>query len=412
MIKFEKFVLSNGLRVLVHKDNSTPIAAVNLLYDVGSRDENPEMTGFAHLFEHLMFGGSIHVPSFDNALQLAGGENNAFTSSDVTNYHLTLPKENLETAFWLESDRMLSLDFSEKSLSVQQNVVIEEFKQRYLNQPYGDVWLLLSPLAYKIHPYLWPTIGKDIEHIRKAELSNVKDFFFSHYAPNNAILVVAGDVETDQVRILAEKWFGPIEKRLVPQRNLPMEPKQSEKRIMHVERDVPFDSIYRTYHICERLCKDFYVSDLISDALSLAKSSRLFLKLVKERQLFSSIDADMTGNHDPGLIIVSGNLMEGVSFEEAEKGIDEEIAKISTELLEQEELNKLKNQKESQMIFGQMNVLNKAMALAFGELLGDANLVNTEIQNYRDVTAEEIKNLAAKIFVAENSSTLYYHSKK
>ncbi|MBE9491597.1 MAG: insulinase family protein, partial [Bacteroidetes bacterium] len=260
MIDFDKFELNNGLKVIVHQDTSTPIVAMNILYDVGARDEDPDKTGFAHLFEHLMFGGSENIPKYDVPLENAGGENNAFTNNDITNYYLTIPKQNMELAFWLESDRMLQLAFSEKSLEVQRNVVIEEFKQSYLNQPYGDIWLLLRPLAYKLHPYQWTTIGKDISHIENATRKDVKAFYRKFYNPNNAILTVAGDIEMKEIEKLAQKWFGSIESFPKHERNLPLEPKQLEQRHLRVKRNVPFDSIYKAYHMCKRTDEDYYTT--------------------------------------------------------------------------------------------------------------------------------------------------------
>lgn len=412
MIEFDKFTLENGLRVIVHRDETTPMAAVNLLYNIGSKDEDPERTGFAHLFEHLMFGGSVNIPNYDEPLQLVGGDNNAWTSNDVTNYYLTVPKDNLETAFWLESDRMLSLAFSEKSLEVQRNVVIEEFKQRYFNQPYGDVWLHLRPLAYKRHPYQWSTIGKSIEQIETVQLDEVKAFFFKHYAPNNAILVVSGNVETENVKHLAEKWFGPIERREIAERNLPEEPEQTELRTLHLERNVPFDAIYMAFHMGKRIDDEFYSTDLVSDVLSNGQSSRIFQKLIKERNLFSSIDAYLTGDFEPGLFLVTGKLSEGVSFEEAEAAIWEELNKIATEKVTDYELQKVKNKIESSLVFSEISYLNKAMNLATHELLGDANDINTEVEKYRKVSIDDILNTSAKLFRKENCSTLYYHAKK
>lgn len=412
MIEFDKFTLNNGLRVIVHRDNSTPMAAVNLLYNIGSKDENPDRTGFAHLFEHLMFGGSINIPNYDEPLQLVGGDNNAWTSNDVTNYYLTVPKDNLETAFWLESDRMLSLAFSEKSLEVQRNVVIEEFKQRYFNQPYGDVWLHLRPLAYKKHPYQWPTIGKSIEQIENVQLSEVKDFFFKHYAPNNAILSVAGNVETENVKKLAEKWFGSIEQREIAQRNLPMEPQQTEFRSLHLERNVPFDAIYMAFHMSKRNDQEFYITDLISDILSNGQSSRIFQTLIKEKNLFSSIDAYLTGDFEPGLFLVTGKLSKDVSFETAEAAIWEELNKISCEKVSEYELQKVKNKIESSLVFSEINYLNKAMNLATHELLGNANDINSEVEKYQLVSTDDILRTSSKLFKRENCSVLYYHAKK
>lgn len=412
MIEFDKFTLKNGLRVIVHRDETTPMAAVNILYNIGAKDENPERTGFAHLFEHLMFGGSVNIPNYDEPLQMVGGDNNAWTNNDITNYYLTVPKANLETAFWLESDRMLSLAFSEKSLEVQRSVVIEEFKQRYFNQPYGDVWLHLRPLAYKEHPYQWPTIGKSIDHIEKVTLEEVKDFFFHHYAPNNAIMVVAGNVDTQQVKELSEKWFGPIERREVPERNLPVEPVQNEFRSKRIDSNVPFDAIYMAFHMGKRMDEDFYIVDLVSDVLSNGQSSRIFQALVKEKNLFSSIDAYITGEFEPSLFLITGKLVEGVEMETAEAAIWEELNKIATTKVNEYELQKVKNKVESTLVFSEISYLNKAMNLATHELLGEANDINKEVDKYQKVSVDDILNSSAKIFRKENCSTLYYYSKK
>ncbi len=411
MIQFQKFKLKNNLTVIVHPDKSTPMVCLNILYDVGARDEDENKTGFAHLFEHLMFGGSINIPNYDEPLQIVGGENNAFTTNDITNYYCTVPAENIETAFWLESDRMLSLAFTDKSLEVQRNVVIEEFKQRYLNQPYGDVWLLLRPLAFKNHPYKWATIGKEIKHIEDATMDDVKSFFKKHYNPSNAILVVAGNVELEQVKQLCEKWFEPIEAGVKPQRNLPEEPEQTEYRSLTVERNVPVNSIYRAYHMCDRRSADYHTVDLLSDILSRGNSSRLYKNLIKDKQLFSDINAYVMGDIDKGLFVISGKVNDGVSIEQAEQGIDEEIIKIQTQLISEEELQKCKNKIESTVTYSEMDVLNKATNLAISELLGDANLINQEIENYAKVTAEKIQQQAQKILRKENCSTLFYLKK-
>jgi predicted Zn-dependent peptidase len=304
MIQYNRFVLENGLRVLVHEDNSTPLAVVNIMYDAGARDENPEQTGFAHFFEHLMFGGSVNIPDYDEPLQKAGGENNAYTTNDLTNYYCQLPAQNIETAFWLESDRMLSLAFSKKSLEVQRKVVSEEFKEHYINKPYGDVWHKLRELAYKVHPYRWMTIGKELSHIENAKLDDVKQFFFKHYRPVNAILVVTGNVKTDDIKKLAEKWFGSIPAGEKYVRNLPEEPVQTEPRELTVHADVPLDALYKTWHIEGRLDKGYYVTEMITDILSGGGSSRLFQALVKEKQLFSQIDCHHFGSIDKGLVAV------------------------------------------------------------------------------------------------------------
>ena len=408
MILFEKFTLTNGLKVIVHKDISTPIVAFNVLYNVGARDEDENHTGFAHLFEHLMFGGSVNIPNFDEPLQKVGGENNAFTSNDITNYYITLPKENLETAFWLESDRMLSLAFTDKSLEVQRQVVIEEFKQNYLNQPYGDVWLLLRPLAYQIHPYKWATIGKEISHIENATMQDVKDFFNTYYTPNNAILSVAGNIELDEIKQLTEKWFGGISSGNSNTRNLPKESLQREARRLEVKRKVPANAIYKAYKMCSKTHPDFYATDLLTDILSLGNSSKLYISLIKEQKLFSNINAYVLGSFDDGLLIISGHISENVSFDDAEKGIINELEKIKKLAVTPKELEKVKNKVESMQAFSETSVLNKAMNLAINELLGDANKVNTDIEAYRKVSAEDIRRLANEIFNESNSSTLIY----
>jgi len=410
MIEFDKFKLDNGLKVIAHKDTSTPIVAMNILYDVGARDEDPDKTGFAHLFEHLMFGGSVNIPKYDVPLENAGGENNAFTNNDITNYYLTVPKQNLELAFWLESDRMLNLAFSKKSLDVQRNVVIEEFKQSYLNQPYGDVWLLLRPLAYKVHPYLWTTIGKDISHIENATMADVKAFYKKYYNPNNAILSIAGDIDLKEIKKLSQKWFGPIQSADKPKRKLPSEPEQKEGRHLSVKRDVPVDAIYKAYHMCKRTDDDYYTSDLISDVLSNGNSSRLFSRLLKERQIFSKINAYISGDIDNGLFVFTGKLANGTTMEKAEKALNDEIEKIKTVEVTNDELQKVKNKIESTIEFSEVNVLDKAMNLAYNELLGDADLINQEIAKYNSVTKNDIQRVARKIFTKNNGSTLYYNA--
>ena len=408
MVNFNRFTLANGLKVLVHEDQTTPMAVLNILYDVGARDEEEGKTGFAHLFEHLMFGGSINIPSYDEPLQRVGGENNAFTSNDITNYYITLPAANIETAFWLESDRMLSLAFSEKSLETQRNVVCEEFKQRYLNQPYGDVWLKLRPLAYQKHPYRWATIGQDLAQIENAKMEDVKAFFKKHYNPQNAILVVGGNVKTEEVKALAEKWFGPIPAGEKYLRNLPKEPEQTEARNLTMNANVPLNAIYIAFKMPARLDANYQVFDLLSDILSQGQSSRLFNSLLKEQQLFSEINAYITSSLDEGLFVVDGKLVEGVSMEQAENAIWAELNKIATELVSETELTKVKNKSESIMVFAEMSLLDKAMNLAYYELLGDANLLNVEINKYLNITAQQIQQVAKQTFVKEKSSTLYY----
>ncbi|MEY5047288.1 MAG: hypothetical protein RLZZ175_647 [Bacteroidota bacterium] len=408
MIQFEEFILNNGLKVLVHEDPNTPLAVVNILYNVGSRDETPDKTGFAHLFEHLMFGGSINIPSYDEALQVVGGENNAFTSPDITNYYLTVPAQNIETAFWLESDRMLSLAFDEKSLEVQRKVVIEEFNQRYLNQPYGDIWLKLRPLAYTTHSYSWPTIGKEISHIADATMDDVKAFFQKFYIPNNAVMVVAGNVKLDQVKELAKKYFEPIPAGEAYIRNLVQEPVQTEARFLETTAKVPVSAIYKVYHMKGKLDAQYASADLLSDILGRGKSSRLHHKLVNENPLFNSLSAHVMGSYEPGLFIVEGKINPNVSLEEADKAITAEIEAIVKEGVTVSELEKVKNQAISSVAFGEMELLNRAMHLAFAANLGDPNLANKEIETINAVTAESVIQAAKEILRPENCSTLYY----
>jgi zinc protease len=410
MIKFDRFSLENGLRVLVHEDRSTPLAAMNILYDVGSRDEDPAMTGLAHLFEHLMFSGSVNIPEYDKPLQMVGGENNAFTSNDITNYYLSVPGENIETGFWLESDRMLGLDLSQKNLDTQKNVVIEEFNQRYLNQPYGDALLKLRPLAYKVHPYRWPTIGMDISHIASADLDAVKKFFFSHYAPDNAILALTGNISYETALRLAEKWFGPIPERNIIPRNLPAEPEQAEPRRMTIEKDVPSDAIYKVWHTGPRMSEDYYTLDLITDLLAGGESGRLYTKLVREKKLFSEINSYITSDIDPGLIVLQGKLMKGIDIKDAEESVSEVIEGLSDPGQKEDELEKVKNKFESSSVFSNTSILNKAIALSFFELLGNPEIINQEVDAYRRVSREMVGQAVRKYFKPLNCSTLYYRS--
>lgn len=410
MIQFDKYKLANGLKVLIHTDSSMPIVAANLLYNVGAKHEDPTRTGFAHLFEHLMFSGSKNAPNFDEVIENAGGENNAFTNNDITNYYILLPKDNLETALWVESDRMQHLTISQKSLDIQKSVVIEEFNQRYLNQPYGDAWLLLRPLAYTKHPYQWATIGKSPEHIANATLNEVKEFYINHYAPNNAILSIAGDVQPDEVMPLVHKWFDPIPSRPLVDVRIEREPKQLEARTLEVERDVPYNAIYKVFHMGSRLHKDYPATDLISDILSNGKSSRLFQNLVKKDELFSAIDAYITGDMEEGLFVISGRLNDAISFEDAENAILNELQKMQEELVSDYELDKVKNKFESNFIFALTNAHEKALGLCQYELLGDAQMVNQVVSTYREVQASQIRNVAQNLFLPTNGSTLYYKS--
>jgi len=410
MISYESFTLDNGLKVIVHPNYDTAIVTLNIMYDVGARDEEESKTGFAHLFEHLMFGGSINIPEFDTVLQEAGAENNAFTSNDITNYYIQITKENLETAFWAESDRMLSLSFDPKVLEVQRKVVIEEFKQRYLNQPYGDVWLLLRELAYTTHPYKWATIGKEISHIEEATMEDVKAFFTKHYLPNNAVLVVGGPVELAEIKTLSEKWFAPIPKGEKTKRNLAKEPKQTQKRTLTHQADVPVNAIFKAFHMCNKLHKDYYASDLLSDLLGRDKTAILYKKLVEEQNLFSNINAFVLGSFDEGLWVVSGYLNEGITFEEAEKAIDNIIYNFE-ESITDKDIEKVKNQALSTVLYGQEEVMERCVSLAYSSILGDTELANQEIEKIESVTKSDILTVAKKILQEENASVLYYVKK-
>ena len=410
MIKFEKFTLANGLKVIVHEDKSTPMAVVNVLYDVGAKDENPDMTGFAHFFEHLMFGGSINIPSYDEPLQTAGGENNAFTTNDLTNYYCQLPAENIETAFWLESDRMLNLAFSKKSLEVQRKVVSEEYKEHYINKPYGDVWHKLRNVAYTTHPYRWMTIGASLQHIEDAKLEDVKAFFKKHYNPSNAILVVAGNVTLGGVKTLAEKWFGPIPAGEKYNRNLPVEPKQTAPRSIEVKADVPLDALYKCWHIYPRTDERYYTADLISDILSGGGSSRLYQSLVKEQKLFSNLECYQMGSTDAGLMVIEGKLVKGVDIKKAEAAVNEQLQMMKETGITDTELEKVKNKTESSMAFEDMSVMGRATSIAMYELLGDADLINKELESYRAVTAKGILEETKIIFDENNCTTMYYLS--
>ncbi|MBK9735444.1 MAG: insulinase family protein [Saprospiraceae bacterium] len=411
MIEFVRHTLANGLKLIVHQDTSTPMVAVNVVYDVGSKYEDPNKTGFAHLFEHLMFGGSINVPDFDDPIQMAGGENNAFTNTDMTNFHEVLPAQNIETALWLEADRMMQLKFSKRSLQTQKKVVIEEFKETCLNEPYGDMWHHLSKLAYKTHPYRWPTIGREMSHISEATLEQVEAFFYSYYRPDNAVIVLAGNIEPKKGIELVEKWFGDIPRGNYKKHVLPIEPVQNEFRQEILNEEVPHDAIFQGFHMAERMSDEFYACDLLSDVMANGRSARFYQRLYKEQQLFSTIDAFISGTTDPGLFIIEGKTMPGVTIEAAKKAINIEIEILKSELISDDELTKLKNCVESSLVFGEVSILNKAISLAYFEMLGDAGLINVEGDRYHKITAKDIRNAARKIFRRENCSELIYIAK-
>jgi zinc protease len=416
MIEFQRFVLDNGLRVILHEDNSTPLVAVNVLYDVGSRDDNPNKTGFAHLFEHLMFAGSKNAKDFDTPIQQAGGENNAFTNTNMTNFYATVPAENVETLLWLESDRMLALNINKRSLNVQRKVVVEEFKETTIDEPYGDMWHHLSALTYKNHPYRWPVIGLEPDHIAQATLEDVQDFYKKFYVPNNAILVVSGNFSKagnrEGVRHRIEKWFGNIPKGDVPTRQLPKEPAQKKIHRQVLDAPVPLDALFMAFHTPSRLDPDYYAVDLMTDVLANGSSSRFYRKLLKEKRLFSEIDCAQAGYLDPSLVIIDGKPTEGVSLEATEAAIWEELTLLKNEPIDAQELQKLKNKVESQQAFSDAAALSKAMNLAYFELLGDANLINTEMSKYNAITVADIQRVAQRIFTESNCSVLYYKAIK
>lgn len=412
MVNFERFRLDNGLKLLVHQDNSTPLVAVNILYDVGARDEDPQLTGFAHLFEHLMFEGSVNIPNYDNALQMAGGENNAFTNNDITNYYLTIPRQNLETALWLESDRMLELAFSEEKLRIQKNVVSEEYRQSYLNQPYGDVWALLRSLIYKVHPYQWPTIGKSIEHVQNATLDQVRDFFFRFYRPNNAIMVVAGNIEPSEAFELVAKWFSDIPAGQKHTRTLPVEPCQTQPRSLTVYRDVPVDEIYMAFPTENRMHPSFFTTDLLTDILASGQSARLRENLVKKKKIFSEANAWISGSIDQGFLAITGKLIKGLSEDLAREAIWEEINSLKYNLIGSQELQKVKNKLEASNTFAEVGILSKAMNLAYYELLGDAHMLNEQTEQYFRIEPEDLMQAACNVFDENRECLLNYLSKR
>ena len=412
MIPYTKKILPNGLTIVVNRDRASKLAAVNMLYKVGARNENPARTGFAHLFEHLMFRGTREVPNFDLPVQMASGDNNAFTNNDYTDFYITLPKDNIETALWLESDRMEGLDITPAKFEAEKRVVIEEFRQRYLNQPYGDQTMLLRALAYKVHPYRWATIGLTTDHIAGATLEEVEAFYRAHYRPSNAVLSISADIEEERMLELAEKWFAQLADHPADAAAIPQEPVQTEARREEVERDVPASTVTVAYHMGGRTEGDFYTADLVSDLLSGGDSGRLYTHLVKERQLLSSVNAYVTGDVDPGLFVFTGQLLPGIPPEAAEAAFREEIAMLQTTPATAYEVEKVKNKFEANTLFGELNVMNKAMNLGFYEMLGDLELINREVDRYRAVTDEEIRSFSSRTFRPENSSTLIYNTKK
>ena len=409
-LSYETFTLSNGLKVVVHEDKSLPKVVVNILYRVGSKDEEESLTGFAHLFEHLMFEGSKHIPHYDKELQRVGGDNNAFTSADITNYYLSMPSNQLETAFWLESDRMLALDISQEKLAIQQSVVIEEYKQRYLNQPYGDAYLHLLPLHFEKHPYRWATIGKSIEHVAQASLKDVEQFFYGFYAPNNAVMVVAGDVRRAEVERLAEKWFGNIPERPLKKNSLPAEPLQSEAKRKEVTGNVPFPAVYKMFHIPAYGERDYFTLDLISDLLSNGKGAWLYEDLIKKHKVATSVSAFVWGHLDPGAFSINGYVSENASTEEYESQLRNCLDRLAH--LPEQELTRVKNKVEASFILQKTQLLEKAMAFAYSDAAGDLSLVNKVPEIYRSITVEDIYRVTQHYLQEKNCSTLLYIPQK
>lgn len=391
-----------------HEDSQSPFVIINVLYNIGAKHENPKRTGFAHLFEHLMFGGSKHATDFDNELQIAGGSNNAFTNNDFTNYYDILPKENIETALWLEADRMQFLNINNKSLNVQRKVVCEEFKEHYLSQPYGDVWHILREMSYTHHPYRWPTIGKSLSHIEEASLEDVRDFYDKYYAPCNATLVVAGNITSGEAKNLAEKWLGHITKVGITPPSCPQEPQQEKQMVKTVHADVPLDALYIAFKMPHRLTKEFYVADVLTDILSNGASSRLYNSLVKEQKLFVNIDAYISGSHDVGLFVIEGKLSEGVDVDIAKEMVFKELEKIKNTPIDDKELRKVKNKMLTYMQFSDTSLLNKAISLAYYASLEDTERINNEESYFEAVSAEEIVDFAKEYLQEKQASILFY----
>ena len=411
MIKYQHTKLNNGLEVISNRDSASRLVAVNILYKVGARNEDPNCTGLAHLFEHLMFRGTHNVPDFDTPIQMACGENNAFTNNDYTDFYITLPKDNIETALWLESDRMCGLNLSEQACDIEKRVVIEEFRQRYLNQPYGDLNMLLRQMVYTSHPYRWATIGLKPEHIADAPLESIRRFYNNFYHPSNAILSVSGDINADRVFELADKWFGGIPDTPYDIPAIPVEPKQTEARRLEVERDVPATTIVIAFHMGNRLSKDFFLGDITSDLLAGGDSARLYEHLIKGKKLFTSVNAYISGDVDEGMFVFTGQLLPTTSEQEAEAAFWEEMELLSNGEIGDYELEKVKNKFEANTLFGELNVMNKAMNLGYYSMIGDLPLINREIEIYRSLSKTEIADFARRTFQKENSSTLIYRAK-
>lgn len=411
MIKFNKLILDNGLTLLHYQDSATKMVALNLLYNVGSKDENPNCTGLAHLMEHLMFTGSEHVRCFDEALQAGGGVSNAWTNVDVTNYYETLPAHNIETALWCESDRLLDLSLSDESINIQKDVVIEEFKQRCLNEPYGDISHIIHDNAYTCHPYKWPTIGKIVEHIRDVTPDEIRQFYHRYYSVDNLIMCVAGNIDFETTVRLVNKWFGDIAPSNSPKRNLPVEPVQTTPRIIQVERNVPRNMLCKVFHMPARNDAHYPTCDLLSDIMANGKSSRFYTNVLSKSRLFNELDAAVEGTLEPGLFIIRAILDDNTSFEEANDVIMQQLNLITQEGVSKYELEKCVNKFHANKLFDNIGYQEKATKLCECELIRDANYINEELDLYKAVTVDEMISTATSLFSPNNSTTIYYKSK-
>ncbi len=410
-LPFKRHIFANGLRLIVHEDHSTPLASCNVVFNVGSRDEQAELTGMAHLFEHFMFTGSKNIPDYDAQLQQVGAINNAYTTQDITHYYITLPAVNIEQALWLESDRMLELAFQQEKLDIQKHVVIEEFKENFLNRPYGDIWMLFNGFYYQKHPYQWLPIGKEISHIEKVCMNDMKAFFFRYYRPNNAVLTIAGNVYFEQIVPLVEKWFGDIPSGPEIKKHYPQEIKQSGKRMIEFKKDVPADMLFKGWPTCGRLANDFYAYDMLSDLFGSGQSSYLYQKFVMEDAVFTDISAYITGTLDPGVFIIGGRPAEGVSIEEADKRLSDYIYQLSTNCINTHDLQKVKNRVESIILQNDIKIEDRSSSLAVSECFSCAEDFNDETNRYFAVSEEQINTLCHKMFNIEQETTMYYKAK-
>lgn len=407
-IPFTRHRLSNGLTLIIHQDTTTPLAACNIVYHVGSRDENPEQTGMAHLFEHFMFSGSVHIQNFDTELQKIGAVNNAYTSQDITHYYAILPANNLETLFWLESDRMLSLGFEQEQLDIQKHVVIEEFKENFLNRPFGNLWHHFYHQVYQQYPYRWLPIGEKIEHIESVTMSDVKDFFYRFYRPNNAVLVVSGNVVPEEVIALAEKWFGNIPAGVPIVRNYPKENTQKESRFQLIEDNFPYELLVKGWLMCDRLNPDFYAHDLLSDLLGAGHSSYLYRKFVTEESLFTSLSCHISAVAGPGTFVIMGTPTEGVSLEEADQQLSDYLHNFTFDGNLPHNLQKVKNRVETILLNNEIKIEERSSILAVSETISCIEDYEKEKENYFAVSETKIKELYPKLLDKTKSNTSFY----